>query len=325
MKKCPHCGAVVADDAVVCPACHTELDLTVTLPRLAGSYCPSCGSLVPEGAAACPSCGMLVEAPPVRPPAPEGDDADEAPVAEETNRLPRIESAVPSEEDLRDPYLREHPIRMRAVVVSIAACLAVVGGAVLLITHPWDPNAFSSRATAPADTSQAGFPGAIDSLTGQDSRGGSGEVKSGDEATYETLSSAYASFGDLSKKLDDSIELLESRGFSGDAKERQEGQSAAVAIGVEISNAISDVQNADTTSGTYATQKEELVKMGNWLRNRYDIVSAAWSQAASSTDPQSVRSSVLAPVRGEASSYASLFNQAYSSFSIQAPDDRTQS
>ncbi len=328
MKKCPHCGSIVADDAVVCPACHAELDLTASLPRLTGSYCPSCGALVPEGSTNCPKCGMWVESRPApkrgrRVQATVGDDPA-APDA--TNELPRFESAVPSEKDLRDPYLREHPVRLRAVFVAAAACVAVVGGAVLLIAHPWDPDAFSIRATAPADTSQAGFPGTVDTLQGQDSKGsGSDTVKSGDETTYEGLSNAYTALGDLSGRLDDSVSELEEKGFSGTAQERQEGQRRAATLGVEISNCISDIQGVDTTSGTYEDEREELLKMGNWLRNRSDIVSSAWSEAASAPDPSSAREEVLSSVRGEASSFGSLFKQAYSSFSIQAPADGSSS
>ena len=94
---------------------------------------------------------------------------------------------------------------------------------------------------------------------------------------------------------------------------------------MEISNCISDIQGVDTTSGTYEDEREELLKMGNWLRNRSDIVSSAWSEAASAPDPSSAREEVLSSVRGEASSFGSLFKQAYSSFSIQAPADGSSS
>lgn len=328
MKKCPHCGAVVADDAVVCPACHAELDLTASLPRLTGSYCPSCGALVPEGSSSCPKCGMWIDARPAprrgrRVQATVGEDST---APDQTNELPRFESAVPSEKDLRDPYLREHPVRLRAVFVAAAACVAIVGGAVLLLAHPWDPDAFSIRATTPADTSQAGFPGTVDTLKGQDSKGaGDGDVKSGDETTYEALSSAYTELGKLSGRLDDSVKLLEEKGFSGTAKERQDGQQKAATLGVEISNCISDIQGTDTTSGAYEDEKEELLKMGNWLRNRSDIVSGAWSDAASASSPASIREETIAPVRGEASSFGTLFKEAYSSFSIKAPADGSAS
>ncbi|BCV18831.1 zinc ribbon domain-containing protein [Leptogranulimonas caecicola] len=328
MKQCPHCHALVSDAACVCPACHAELDLTAALPRLTGSYCPSCGALVPEGADTCPKCGMWVgkrepmRVPtniPLTDPLPGDRQVNAAPAPDETNQLPRIESAVPSEHDLRDPYLRERPIRMRTVIVAAIACLAIVGGAILLITHPWNPGADLGAATQPADTSKAGFPGAIDSLTGQDTKGPTGEVKSGDETSHDILQEAYENLGAYAKQLDDSVTALESRGFSGTSEERSEGFSNASTLGVEISNTINKIQEVDTTSGSYQDSKDELLKMANWLRNRSDAVTTAWKQAAQSENPQSVREQALSSIRGEAASWSTMFESAYANFSLPEP------
>lgn len=315
--KCPHCGTHVADGTAVCPACHASLEATAVLPRLQGSYCPSCGAMIPEGAESCPKCGMLVS------PAPQRGKKKErrASPEQETGQLPRIEPALPAEQDLKDPYLHEQPIRMRSVVLAAIACILVVGGAVLLITHPWDPQAFSIKPTEPADTSQAGSVAAVETLSGQDTRSSTDDVKSGDETTYEALKADYQALGEYSEALDDSVDQLESTGISGDSSEREARRTEAAELAVKISNTIANIEAVDVTSGTYADARSELLKIGNYLRNRSDIVSSAWTQAASSSDPEAEKSQILQSVRGEGSSYGSLFKEGYANFTLEAPAD----
>lgn len=321
--KCPHCGTHVPDGTIVCPACHASLDATAVLPRLQGEYCPSCGAMVPEGSDSCPKCGM-----PVAKVAKKDNPQDRKPLpSQETGRLPRIEPALPAEQDLKDPYLHEQPIRMRSVVLAAIACILVVGGAVLLITHPWDPNAFATRATEPADTSQAGSIASVETLSGQDTSRTNTDttVKSGDESTYEVLNQAYKELGEYSEDLESSVQRLEDTGISGDSAEREAGRSEAAELAVKISNTISDIESADVTSGTYADARTELLRIGNYLRNRSDIVSAAWSQAASSSDPEAERSQILQSVEGEGSSYGSLFKEGYANFKLTAPETASDS
>ncbi len=271
--------------------------------------------MVPEGSESCPKCGMPVS------PSPKSVKTKERrpSPSQETGRLPRIEPALPAEQDLKDPYLHEQPVRMRSVVLAAIACVLVVGGAVLLITHPWDPDAFATRATEPADTSQAGSVAAVTTLSGQDAATNADDVKSGDETTYESLKADYQALGEYAAALDDSVERLEGTGITGDSSEREAGRSDAAELAVKISNAIADIQAVDVTSGTYAEAREELLKIGNYLRNRSDIVSSAWTQAASSSDPKADRAQILQPVRGEGSSYGSLFKEGYANFKLEAP------
>lgn len=286
------------------------------LPRLQGSYCPSCGALVPEGADSCPKCGMWAKGSRAR----RRPRPQDRVVSQETSALPRIEPALPAEQDLKDPYLHEKPLRLRSVILAAVACVALVGGAVLYITHPWNPDAYSIKAKEPADTSQAGFPGVLDSLTGQDSdRGGEQEVKTGDENTYDQLKEAYVQLGELSSALDDSVDRLEKTGLSGDKDERTQGASEAEALGIQLSNLIAEVQDVDVTSGTYAESRSELLKLANYLRNRSDLLTQAWREARDSQDPEAERSQILQSVRGEASSYGRLFREGYAQFSLEAP------
>lgn len=319
---CPHCGSHIPDGSTVCPACHAELEVTATLPRLTGSYCQSCGALVPAGATACPKCGM-----PQKPTRevrirtrkrPQEVPLREEAAHERTNPLPRIESAIPSEGAF-DAYHRDRMPRMRVVLVAMVAALAVVGGAALFLSHPWNPDAFATRAKEPADTSKAGYPGQVDSLKGQDSSGEQQGVKSGDQTSYERLEADYKTLGELSDKLDDSVTRLEEKGIEGDKAEREAGSQEAQNLAIQISNCISDIQSTDVSSGTYTTSVQELATMGNYLRNRSDAVSRAWTLAVQAADPASERSSILAPIKGDASSFNSLFKTAYASFKLPEP------
>ena len=49
MKKCPYCGAQIADDSRFCSECGKEY------PQ--GSVCPHCGASVGEGDVFCQNCG----------------------------------------------------------------------------------------------------------------------------------------------------------------------------------------------------------------------------------------------------------------------------
>ena len=205
---CPVCGSNVPDGLDVCPACHANLAATRVMPKLTGTWCPSCGALVPAGSTACPKCGMPIGAP-------ARDNArvelerrrleERRLERERTSTLPRIESAIPSEPDpsTEGIYGRERMPHTKTFMVAALASLLVVGGVTLAITHPWDPNLTDTRATTPADTSQAGFPGTVSRLTGQDSDtdGTAVSVASADERDHvATLASWLRNRVDLLRK-----------------------------------------------------------------------------------------------------------------------------
>ena len=62
--------------------------------------------------------------------------------------------------------------------------------------------------------------------------------------------------------------------------------------------------------GTYAEDVEHLLTLGNWLRNRCDVLTEAWRLAAESDDPSSVSSQVVSTLTG-GRDYARLFDQNY--------------
>lgn len=311
------------DGLDVCPACHANLSATRVMPKLRGTWCPSCGALVPAGETACPKCGMPVSA---APQAKASDELDRR-IAEErrlererTSTLPRIESAIPSEPDPRveGVYGRERLPHTKVFAVAAIASLLVVGGAALVITHPWDPTLTNTRATTPADTSQAGFPGTVDRLAGQDSSGeASTTVLSADDATFSSLTSSYEALADLSSRADELESRLEDTGVSGTAEEREQGEQDAKQLSLDVSNEATTIANIDVqTTGTYADQKANVSTLASWLRNRVEAIYESWQLSADSSDPAADKDKILAPMVGNresdgSESYVNLFKKNY--------------
>lgn len=332
--------------------------MTTKLPRLEGTWCPNCGALIPEGKDVCPSCGMPVatskhlkeepSAESVPEPAEEPVSAidrlvphvEEEPAddegaeeeklsAEETHAIPRIVSAVPAGPDEADPAEEsDHMPRTRVSIVAAIASLIIVGGTILLIAHPWNADLFSTRATQPADTSMAGYPGEVQSLKGQDSAGSSGSAvqdeRTGDEVSYDQLTSMYQQLGDIESQLAQSQTDLEDAGVSGDQDTRDTKASAQKAIATDLSNLITSIGEVDVSSGTYADTVSNLQTLGNWLRNWSDALSEAWDRSAAADDPASSKDYILRPVssaQGESgkNSYQQLFDSNYDDWKPQAP------
>lgn len=322
---CPVCKTEVPDDASVCPACRTDLSVTRVMPRLQGSWCPSCGALIPDGSDACPKCGTPLKVKSnvsevaKRVPSLEDTQAH-APVSpESTNVMPRIESAIPAEPDPADEvYGREYLPRTRKFLFAAVASLVIVGGGILLITHPWNPTLTATRATTPADVSTAGFPGEVTHLKGQDSVTDTvTTVASADEQTYSELIDAYTELGQISKQADELESELDEVGISGSAEERAQGNEDAQTLSISISNLMTSISKIEvSTTGTYTEDRSNLVTLGNWLRNRIEAIASAWERSAASDDPSSNEDYILAPMLGNRSSdgseaYVNLFSSNY--------------
>lgn len=323
---CPVCHTQIVDGATVCPACHADLAATRVIPKLTGSWCKSCGALVPTGAHACPKCGMEVSV---------SNTADARQIlksrelagfedSETTSVLPRIESAIPSEPTPVDEvaYARDGTPRTRVFLIAALASLIIVGGGILLITHPWDPDLNNTRATMPADTSQAGYPGEIERLSGQDSDVSTSAVSvlTADEQAYTDLESAYTQLGQLSKQADELEAKLDSDGTSGSDEARQAAYEQAQALSIDISNLASTIQGIETSStDTYTADKQNLYTLASWLRNRIEAITASWKLSSESLDPTSDTSKILAPMQGNrttdgSEAYVNLFSANYDSW-----------
>lgn len=318
--RCPVCGALVDDNLSVCPACHADLSSTHSMPKLHGTWCPTCGALVPSGSVVCPKCGMPVDADASRIQAvPDPEDDELGSERERTRTLPRIESAIPSEPDpaVESVYGRERLPHAKVFVLAAIASLLVVGGATLAITHPWDPSLSDPRAVTAADTSQAGFPGTVAHLQGQDSITDLAEsVASADETTFSDLMSAYDSLGNLSQRADESSDAFDQIATSGTSDERAQKASDAKQLALDVSNLIASIKQIDvTTTGTYTDQREHISTLASWLRNRVDKLNEAWTLSADSSDPARNASKIKAAMEGQGvddnESFAALFAKNY--------------
>lgn len=284
---CPSCGARLSDGTSTCPICRCDLGGTQRIPRARGTWCPSCGALIPEGAGSCPKCGLPAPgARPTRPVRairlPKITDADKtsefsAIQIPETDGEPIVEarSAIPSQrgnEDLTLGY--DHMARVRLMAIAALASLLVVGGAILFIAHPFDPGKYDQRAHEEADTSMVGSPGRLDSLSGQDMR----ESEPGYDvsaATFDLLHDSYDELAELARRLDEEEAYFLENYLSEDEEARQRGYDSAEQLSLEISNLIDSVGQLGSTSD-YAEDIDNLVRLGNWLRNRSDVLVEAW-------------------------------------------------
>lgn len=322
---CPSCGGSVPDGSLSCPHCHAPIDVTQRISLSDATWCPGCGALVAPGEDVCPKCGSSLSGSEPRVRSTRAMDLPDigntgvmdldAGDADETGVITRIESAIPASDDATTPSARgDRMPRTRAFAFAALFALLVVGGATLLITHPWDPDATRISAKTPADTSMQGFPGVVESLSGQD--GSKGEH----ESFSAQLERAHESLGELSDRVDESVEELESVGVSGDATAREKGLEQARAISIEVSNLIDDVKEIDDGTGPNADAVKDLTTLGNWLRNRCDALCAAWRLSADSTDLDADAEKILSKAR-EGESYARLFSQNYESMAPASSDE----
>lgn len=320
-RVCPRCGELVPDGSEACPRCRASAEVTQRMSLDDLTWCPSCGALVPPGDDVCPRCGTPVRAEAPRramrslelPEIDEGEDgADEAGAAR-TGIMTRIESAIPPADGEASPSaVRDRMPRPRVFALAALLAVVLVGGATLLITHPWDPSASNTRASEPADTSMSGFPGLVESLTGQDaseSENGEGRDEPAPDA-FEQIESAYAQLAELEQDVEKSEDALRQACEDGDDAALEDGLEAAQATSISVSNLISDSSVLDDEDGAYAEDLEHLQTLGSWLRNRCDILTAAWERAADAPSFSDVADSVAASLDA-ASDYARLFDENY--------------
>lgn len=324
---CPNCARKIPDDARSCPFCGAAA--AAAPARGSGGalrWCPSCGALVPPAAAACPKCGTPVK--PVvpgagkhlRPRVPEETRAEAprgaaraeaprgaahaAPVEAAEPAGPALESALPPRgAGAQTPAARlDHMPRVRHLAFAAAAAVLIVGGAALAITHPWDAAAGSTHATVPYDTSGAGFPGLVESLTAQDKTSGSGSSDASSDPIYDALLSDYEQLSDLAARADSSEEALAAASGTADG---ESGLSDARSLAIDVSNLISAIQSTSDGAGAYTETIANLGKLGSWLRNRVDALTAAW---------QSVASGNPAEVPSDSATYKRLFDDNYAAW-----------
>ncbi len=292
---------------------HAHTSGGTALHELRPVYCKSCGAIIDKDRVLCPSCGQPTgvehEADALSVKRSHDIDArlanpfhtqtGEVPVEQEsqslddTHAIPRLNTALPVEpEEGEKPAFRT--LHTRAIVVAAIAALLVVGGITLVITHPWDPDAFSTSATTPADTSQAGFPGTLDSLSAQDTGISSSDSSSEETSSYTLLYEAWQSLGTLRDEIVANEELFEELAYTGSDEEREAAAAEAESISIELSNLISSISQIDTSDGSYSETQTTLLTLGNWLRNYSDNICAAWDAVLASNDPAADSSTIEA-------------------------------
>ena len=313
------------DGALECPDCHAQLGLTQRIVIPKESWCPVCGALVGPGAEFCPKCGspMGTQRPPVRSyrkiRLPEISDEKDA-RGDARAESARIESAIPPETpDPTSPVARHDRLpRMRAFMLAAGLAVLVVGGAAILITHPWDSEFLSNKATTPADTSMAGFPGQKDALTGQDGKSAQADA----DTLFSSIEEAYSQLGDLASRVDDAEAAFERDALSSDADARSSAQADAKALSIEVSNLIADISNIDSGAGVYTETLDHLSSLGSWLRNRMDALTAGWDASVASDDPEADKAKIFSAVSANRdgsgqSAYKTLFDENYESWRPQ--------
>ena len=259
-------------------------------------------------------------------------EGHQGPEADATHILPRIDSALPSMHfDDYEEELSKDGKTTRAFVSAAIASIVFVAGLALILVHPWNPDAYTQRAQQPADVSKAGFPGVLQSLAGQDAPARSAKTGlSADEATYKILHKVYVQYGTLAKRLDENQKLFQDIAFSGTQEERGQGAEQARSLSFKISNTLAELDHVDTSSDTYAEARENLVKLGNWLRNRSDALNKAWNLSINSKDLSADASRIKAPIAGDgsgvsANSNKQLFDLHYEEWAPKAPAAKSPS
>ena len=280
--NCPTCGKPLPAGARTCPHCHAAVGGEAEEQSGTHMWCRNCGYLIPPGVTdECPHCHMPLSERPLT--AAEIVDRRISKIEplddsmEDTHSMARIQSAIPPTPDdgYHDESTMERLPRWRVVVVAAVAAVLVVGGTVLAIFRPWDPNAYVTHATEDADTSMEGFPGVVPSLSGQDKKatqdGSPAETVSGADMVLE----AYQRLGALSEQADENASLLGTY-LGGDASVKDSGYDQAQNVSIEVSNIITQMGQLSGGSTDYADDATKVVTLGNYLRNRMDAMQAAW-------------------------------------------------
>ncbi len=281
---CPYCHSHIDDGLEVCPACRKKITVQEIAEKKDPVFCKQCGTLLKDTDVTCPSCGMYCKAKHMSVPSVSMNIPAIDPGA--TSSIPRIESAIPEE----DPQKESKSTSLKPFAVAGGLAVVFVTVLVLIITHPWDPAAYYGRPDQPVDFTKAG-PGQIDSLTGQDKKAQAEEnITEGNP--YEVLTEAYDTLIKLSEDVDGIQLKFRDYGFSNNQQEIEKASKETRLVAIDISNEIAKINNYNFYGTPYESQKEELVKLGNFLRNRIDGYTSAWRASKNSADREADRKKI---------------------------------
>lgn len=319
---CPSCGAHIADDTQVCPACHANLQksLDQTDVLFAATFCPSCGARVPEDAKRCVKCGMSITHPkPASEPHKESeqlqeslqdqealctsdvDDIDQNISEEEdmsvldgqdiTNVMPRLVSAIPSEQDIRHgTYNHDHLPRTRVFVVAALAAIVFVGGFAYFMFRP-QQNTDANTSQDTQQQEQQTAPEVLTQLQGQDSSGQQ-QTQLTDQNVYDNLMSVYTKTFEINEKLSASSRNLYGIWATTDREARQAGKNDIDAIQKDI-DAQSTVLNSLSNASLYKNDIQHMKTLISYLNARALALSQAWQKDATSEAPTKEKAQIF--------------------------------
>ncbi len=281
---CPFCNSHIQDDLEICPACRKQLSGAHYDDKPEYTFCKQCGSLLKEGDVTCPSCGMYCDEHDMGPVISSVNIPELDPGA--TNALPRIDSAIPKE-DVEDEVVKT-PVKPYAVAGGLAVLFVTV--LALAIVHPWDPAAYYGRPDQPLDFSENG-PAQIESLAGQDKKAQSQSLMENIDP-YDVLNSSYLKIIELSESVDEIQLRFRNFGFSDNQDEIDKAYKETRLIAIDISNEINHLKSFNFTGTDYEPQRQKLMKLANFLRNRVDGYSSAWGVSKDSKNREADRQKI---------------------------------
>ena len=257
----------------------------------------------------------------------EGDSA------EQTNVMARIDSAIPSDPE---PYEEDRALdggpRLRVALIPALAAIVLIGAVSLYIVHPWNPDLFSTKATEPLDTSNAGSLESVERLQGQDTsgadEGSSVEGSATEMTTYDYLTSAYEGLGEASKSLTTCEQGLRQGVSDGADEDTRSSQKATYdEAALKVSNILAELGQVSDSTGAYEEDLANLMTLGNWLRNWSDALGSSFDAYVESADPSGDEETILAPLSESSTdsgtnAYKELFDENYEAYRPKEADSQ---
>lgn len=335
-RWCPSCGSLVPDDRETCPSCGMlvpfpegrrprkeaarpewmlrarHVDQSQGLGAdTAEEDEPQDGTRPDDGGAEdAPDLGteaaaeeQATEEPEDPELAAEADDAELEGFDDEDGEpepfVPHFDSAIPMGDRFGIDARQERMPRTASFLVAAIASLVVIGGSALIITHPYDAASFETRAVDEKDTSQVGYPGEVQVLSGQDSGGGRLALeKERDQNAFTELYNAYVRVGELRADLEENENLLLSALANDDATLIAGGYGVAESGVIETGRVRDTLTSASISSSSYADQAAQVAELADWLRSWSEALVSSWEAMDESYYPSYAEEEVMGYLYG---------------------------
>lgn len=271
-RWCSSCGVRLSWDDDICPHCGLPQERKRTAVPV---------SQVPEIVATDDTAEFLASVVPEPETAVVFDEVDDA-LDVDWDAL--VEGAIRVESDSMGDSadsmaVEDERTPRHSVVLSLIVVLAVMGGLVALVTHPWDSRTSPIGASEGADSTAVGFPGTADGSSGQGDAGKTSEPSEGDEETYAQLTKVYGKLMRYQERADGNESLLYQVAKTGTLAELTQGRRVCEALSIDVRKLLADLDKVDVSTGTYQEDLEHLVKLGGWLQKRVEALMSAWKAA----------------------------------------------